>query len=855
MNKKFLKKSLSVLMAATMMLCMTGCGDKSGESTKKEEEKVDSKNYVFEGNEMSIEGIEGEVSEFKIQGGKLFLTTYEWMSDEEAAAFEGESAEGEDTASEEEVAEGEDTASEEEVAEGEDTASEEESAEGEDTASEEESAEGEDTASEEEVAEGEDTASEEEVAEGEDTASEEESAEGEESSDEEIESEEEEIDYETTQRFYIANVDGSDLKEIPYKTQSGKDYEEYVNNILINQNGDIAFMLGSYDNKSDKMQYSIVKINENGEELERIDITKDLNLGEEDYISSVVMDDKGRIAIIMDSCVKILDENAKYLGEVKADGWLMGAARTKDGQIICAVSGDENCTFNVLDIDGKKWGETYKLEVSYLTGSGSLMDGNDYDVYYAMDDGIYGYTLADQKSEKILDYVASNLDSSSSYGIVPVSKDELMGITYDETSKLIKYTKVDPSTIEDKKVITVGAMYVDDVIKQAAINFNKENSDYKVEFKDYSNEEDPETKMNADIVAGNIPDILMLSGLPIEQYAAKGILEDLEPYFEKDSELNTSDMVQSVYEAMKIDGKLYYVAPGFSISTLIGKTEDVGSEMGWTYDDMKAALEKKGDQASLFYSDSKTSIMYAVLYQGLSDFVNWQTGECSFDSQDFKDILEICNSGTDEEEEYNEDSPSLPTLIRENKVLLSEGWITLEELQVNKKMFDGDITCVGYPNSEKSGSYFQFETQAGIYSKSENKDGAWEFIRTLMTKEYQGNNNMMWSTPTRQDCFDMMIKAKTTTETYKDEFGNEINPVDSTYGYEDLEIKIGPASQEDVDMYIELINNTKKVDGYNSAIMMIIEEEVKSYFAGEKSVDETADIIQNRVTTYVNENR
>ena len=66
---------------------------------------------------------------------------------------------------------------------------------------------------------------------------------------------------------------------------------------------------------------------------------------------------------------------------------------------------------------------------------------------------------------------------------------------------------------------------------------------------------------------------------------------------------------------------------------------------------------------------------------------------------------------------------------------------------------------------------------------------------------------------------------------------------------------IKPSTQEEVDMYMDLIDNTKKVGGWNQAILDIIIEESKAYFSGDKNVDETADIIQNRVKTYVNENR
>ena len=233
------------------------------------------------------------------------------------------------------------------------------------------------------------------------------------------------------------------------------------------------------------------------------------------------------------------------------------------------------------------------------------------------------------------------------------------------------------------------------------------------------------------------------------------------------------------------------------------------------------------------------------------------TGECSFDDQDFKSILEICNKGKNEETEYNEDAPSMPALIKEGKVLFNEGWIDAESVELYKKMFGGDITFIGYPNKDKEGSYFNFNTTMGIYSKSDVKEGAWEFIRSFMTRECQGKQagNMMYGNPTRQDCFDMMMKAKTATEKYTDEFGQEVLPLDSSWGWDDLEVKIVPLTDKEAKLYEDLVNNTKKFGGYNNALMEIITEEAKAYFAGEKSLDETADIIQNRIKTYVNENR
>lgn len=819
MRKGLFKKSAVVCMAAVLMFSVTGCGGK-GSSSKKDEKKEDTKNMVYESNDIAIDGIEGDISELFVKGDKLYFNTYEWI--------EGRSS---DTEGKADDSTGEET-SEEDTGE----ESTEEGSEMESTT--EEGAN--DVKSEEEGEGASDT-------EAEDTT--------EEGSTEDTEGEEEIVEGTTINRLYVANLDGTEAKEIPLPELNEN---EYMGSMMINDSNEICIMLNSYDPKTDKSTTSILKIDETGKELSREDITKALGLDESNYYSQLIMDNKGRIIAVMDNAVKVLDENYKATGEIKSDNYLDCAALTKNGEIICGSSGENGAQAQVLDVDGQKWGETIKLDLRYFSGSGSLMNGNDeYDFYYRDDNGIYGYSIENQKAVKLMDFVASNLSSEDSWNIIPISKDQFLGRVYnDNGTQLVKYTKVDPSSIVDKTVITVGAAYIDDSVKKAAIEFNKTNQKYKIEFKDYSNEEDPGTKLNADIIAGNIPDVLYISDTGyLNQYISKGILEDLTPYFDKDSEISTEDIMKPVLEAMKVDDKLYYVATSFSVSTLVASSKDVGTETGWTFEDLKKLLKEKGDSARPFYTENKSDMLWSLMAAGTSDFVDWQTGECSFDDQDFKDILELCNTGKNEEMEYNEDSPSYPSLIQEGKVLFNEGYVSLEEIQVYKQMYKDDITFIGYPNKDKEGSYFNLNMPFGISSKSDVKDGAWEFIRTFMTKEYQGTNGNIWDSPTRQDCFDMMIKAKMATKTYTDELGQEISPTESTYGYDDLEVEIKPSSQEEVDMYTELINGTKKISGYDNEIMEIIQEEAKAYFAGEKSLDDTAAIIQNRVKTYVNENR
>ena len=817
MNKMRWKKAAALLMASVMMVSMAACGKNDKGSSGSKEKKENKKEMTYEESDLQIDGIKGDISSYQVADDRIYFFTTDWVEND--TGEEGDSAEEGSEEDTKEDAASEDTSEE-------DTATEEATEEDTEEASEDSS---EDVSSEEDTEESEEDTSEEDNT-GEVTG---------------------------TSYYYVYSMkaDGTDLQELgsPQLNEN-----EYINYMLVKSDGTIQFLLGAYDQKSEKTQYSLVAYDENGKEASREDVTKVLGLTDESYLNKALIDDKDRYVFATDQAVIVLDKDLKKVCEMKPDSnYVEGIAKTKDGKILVAdSSGDKGAKVQILDVDAQKWGESYNLDLQYFSSSDALMNGIEYDFYYKDDAGIYGYDIASKKSTKVMDYVASNISSDNSYSITPIAKDTMMGTTWDESgSKVVIYKKVDPSTITDKETITVGAMYVDDNVKKAAIAFNKKNNKYQIEFKDYSNEEDPQTKMNADIIAGNVPDILCLSGLSVNQYVEKGILEDLTSYYEKDSDVSVDDMIPSVAKAMQIDGKYYYIAPGFYVNTLVGAAKTVGTEPGWTMDDLKKLLDEHKD-ARPFYSENKNDNLYSFITMNISDYVDWSTGECTFDGQDFKDILEICNRGTNEETDYSEDSPSEPSLVKEGKVLLTNGGsLDMESVELYEAMFNGDITFIGYPNKDKDGSYFSFDKQLGIYSKSKNKDAAWEFLKTFLTKEYQGDRNNLYSNPTRQDAFDMLVKSKTATKKYTDELGNEVEPLESGWGWDDLNVDIGPLTDKQAQMYIDLVNNTDKTGEYNDEIGNIITEEAKAYFSGQKSLDETADIIQNRVKTYVNENR
>jgi ABC-type glycerol-3-phosphate transport system substrate-binding protein len=121
-------------------------------------------------------------------------------------------------------------------------------------------------------------------------------------------------------------------------------------------------------------------------------------------------------------------------------------------------------------------------------------------------------------------------------------------------------TKVDPSEVADKQQITYAGIWVSDTVRSQAVKFNKSQDKYQIVIKDYSAEDEPYTKMNADLVAGDVPDIIELTGLDSEKYISKGMLEDLYTYMDKDADINKEDFIDNIIEVMETDGKLYHIS-------------------------------------------------------------------------------------------------------------------------------------------------------------------------------------------------------------------------------------------------------------------------------------------------------
>jgi ABC-type glycerol-3-phosphate transport system substrate-binding protein len=298
----------------------------------------------------------------------------------------------------------------------------------------------------------------------------------------------------------------------------------------------------------------------------------------------------------------------------------------------------------------------------------------------------------------------------------------------------------------------------------------------------------------------------------------------------------------------------------------MGNPSVVGDKMGWTVDDLNAAFKKMPEGSTIFDETmTRPDILNTCLSMDMDDYVNWTTGECSFDKGGFQKLLEFANSFPSDFDWKNYDwknSKDPSVRVAEGKQMLMQAYIgQLTDYSMYKAEFGGKLTCVGFPTASGVGNMVSFNGGYAISAKCSNPDGAWQFVRTFLTKDFQ-ESSRFYGLPTNKDAFNDAMK-EAMTKTYQtdengkpvlDKNGNKIEqPIGGIYISQDKSIDYYALTQADEDDLMTVINSATKVLRQDQNIADIINDECKAYFDGEKTAEETAKLVQSRVSIYVNE--
>lgn len=596
---------------------------------------------------------------------------------------------------------------------------------------------------------------------------------------------------------------------------------------------------------------------------------KSINLNEWGIteIGSIETDSKGFIYITgWNGEVWVYDKEGTLKFSISSEDNSYGSLYKMSDEKIGLITYSEDYTqrtFKVIDPATGGFSEEIELTNNVYNILGGF---GEYKFCYDYNGKIYGYKEGAESGEKVLDWFEYDINSDEIYKYEILENGMVTGYSQhwdgeENTCELIIMNPVDKKDVVDKEEISLACLWMDYELKGEIIDFNKSNDKYRIVVRDYSefNTEDDYnmglTKLNTEIISGQVPDILFTNGIPFDVYASKGIMTDLWTLIEKDAEIKRSDLMEHVFDLMSKDGKLYQVASNFYISTAIANRQIVGDE-DITVEKLIQMSENLPEGSYIFDEYiTKMDVLSMIIYTNMDDLVDWESGECKFDSQGFIDMLNFVNSFPKEFDWENYDwnanyESEYTRLLKGTQILSRTSFYDINSYLSAESALKGNARYVGVPGLEGGITALELTGGLAISETCENKEAAWEFVRTVLTEEYQEDN--LWNGfPTNKKVFDEMVK-----EAMTEDFDMEGIPMPkASWGFEDMEIEIFAMTQEQLDKFMDLINSASVIVNYDEALTEIILDEVEGFFDGQKSAEETANLIQSRVSLYVSEQR
>lgn len=373
--------------------------------------------------------------------------------------------------------------------------------------------------------------------------------------------------------------------------------------------------------------------------------------------------------------------------------------------------------------------------------------------------------------------------------------------------------------------------------------------------------QEPADRMVMDMLGDTPPDIFDLSPFikvnlepSVQDFMEKGYLEDLAPYLERSTKLSKEDFEEKALELCSWQGKIAALPTAYSIQTMSVSTADLGKKNGWSISDM-IAYDKSHPEMGLIDGCTSQHFYSFCIAPNLEYFVDFDQKTTSFDSPEFREILEYALS-----------YPSGDDIIYFNA---PERLVRLEYLEgvadIQKKLnihFDGKMQYIGYPSVDGTPLNFLRLASDGrafsICSRGAEKEGAWDFIEFVQTMELDDTirATYMPSNRTRYvNDYDGIPAHKAVLKKVIE----ELSKINKEYAVTEIfsdgtSYTFHPLTDGEKRVLEDLVKTARVKDPRFDKIGVIVYEELGTYFARQKSIDQVINVIDQRVRLYLLEN-
>ena len=364
----------------------------------------------------------------------------------------------------------------------------------------------------------------------------------------------------------------------------------------------------------------------------------------------------------------------------------------------------------------------------------------------------------------------------------------------------------------------------------AIFAFNSANPAYKIRVTTVRGSREDLTQSLIDLVAGADYDLIDTGFLP-EGALDSGLLTDLLPYLDADTEIGREDFIPAALAGMLRGGRLYAVTPYVQIMTWAMRADQYPGKESWTPEYVKQLIASCGEAQVFFWTRDQQLLMRILAKMATAEFIDYDSASCRFDDGRFAAWLELLRD-IPYSTEYSEARNLFEPLFE---------WQAGTPWFIKKALQSEDYVYCGFPGASGSGHYFARVGQnlgawisdpaanvsMGILETSRHKDAAWVFLRVLL----QQNDGS--GIPVLAARFEQQIAGLAVDEELR--------------GYQCF-------TAADVEKLRALVYAADKTVREDAQLLELISGVAEDYLAGRYTgADEAAQQLQSRASVYVAE--
>ncbi len=438
----------------------------------------------------------------------------------------------------------------------------------------------------------------------------------------------------------------------------------------------------------------------------------------------------------------------------------------------------------------------------------------------------------------------------------------------DETVTILK--KSDKNPHAGKKIIELATPIdqgMTEYLSDAIYEFNRTDNEYLIRVWNKYKEGivagrsiatlDPDDEklytMIQELKGSEAPDLAI--GIQKNYAMRDDVFEDLNGYLDRQV---MDKQFANVIEAAKINGKQYFLPVTLEIEGLVVDTSLIkNGACGITFEEFDQMIKSDLDGFSPYdypYSDyySKKDFILscidtkAAIESGTADFGTGQfMAAVEYSEENFADDG---FAETDEYVPFNEEAKRTRSACRYDRL-----GSYLDFIHACKSS-EGNYTIIGTPSTDASGPRFRALETISVTALSDVKDGCRKFLNFLFGGvAYTGSDRAFQNIITNKDIMagNVALTTKLNNAGYDvdqtlNEYLNILGDHNAVYGFK-------RATESMEDSFIQSLSTISTYYYDDPVITVFLIEEIAPYYAGDRTLDESVKILNERTDKYIKE--